>query len=48
MADFFQNGSITTLQNITGQPVEALEQDLRQFAQFRSMVLLLPALYSGV
>jgi glucosyl-3-phosphoglycerate synthase len=46
MADFFQNGSITTLQNITGQPVEALEQDLRQFAQFRSMVLLLPALFS--
>lgn len=46
MADFFQNGSITTLQNITQRPVEAIEEELRQFAQFRNMVLLLPALYS--
>ncbi|MBN2106672.1 MAG: glycosyl transferase [Deltaproteobacteria bacterium] len=46
MADFFQNGSIATLQNITSRPVEAIEQDLRQFAQFRNMVLLLPALFS--
>ncbi len=46
MADFFQNGSITTLQNITKRPLEQIEGELRQFASIRSMVLLLPALYS--
>lgn len=46
MADYFQNGSITTLQNITRRPVEEIENELRLFAQLRNMVLLLPALYS--
>ena len=43
MADYFQNGSITTLQNITRRPVEEIENELRLFAQLRNMVLLLPA-----
>ena len=46
MADYFQNGSITTLQNITHRPVEDIERELRQFAPDRNMYLLLPALYS--
>ena len=46
MADFFQNGVITTLSNIGNRPLEALEEELRTFSQRRNMVLLLPALYS--
>ncbi|OHD66880.1 MAG: glycosyl transferase [Spirochaetes bacterium RBG_13_51_14] len=46
MADYFQNGSITTLQNITKRPNGEIEDELRQFAPARNMVLLLPALYS--
>lgn len=46
MADFFQNGTITTLQNISKRSVDAIEEDLRQFSQMRNMVLLLPALFS--
>jgi len=46
MADFFQNGCVTTLQNISERPVEEIEDELRLFSQFRNMVLLLPALYS--
>ena len=46
MADFFQNGVITTLSNIGDRPVEDLERELEKFAQRRNMVLLLPALYS--
>jgi glucosyl-3-phosphoglycerate synthase len=46
MADFFQNGCIVTLQNITRRPIEAIEGELREFAKSRNMVLLLPALYS--
>ncbi len=46
MADFFQNGVITTLSNIGERPLEALEDELRTFSKRRNMVLLLPALYS--
>ncbi len=46
MSDFFQNGTITTLQNLTKLDVACLEEDLRKFAKRRNMVLLLPALYS--
>jgi glucosyl-3-phosphoglycerate synthase len=46
MTDFFQNGSIATLQNITRRPLADIERELRQFAKVRPMVLLLPALYS--
>lgn len=43
MSDFFQNGTVTTLQNITKKPIE---NELREFAKRRNMVLLLPALYT--
>ncbi|QOP41417.1 glycosyl transferase [Sulfurimonas marina] len=46
MADFFQNGIITTLQNVSERSLEDIEQELEKFAKRRNMVLLLPALYS--
>ncbi|WP_010134873.1 glycosyltransferase family protein [Ochrovirga pacifica] len=46
MADFFQNGVITTLQNLGDRSLEHLEKELEKFSKRRGMVLLLPALYS--
>ncbi|MGY6650343.1 glycosyl transferase [Wenyingzhuangia sp. IMCC45574] len=46
MADFFQNGVITTLQNLGDRSLEDLEGELEKFSERRGMVLLLPALYS--
>ena len=44
MADFCQNGVITTLQKLRERPVEDIERELRTIARKRKMVLLLPAL----
>ena len=46
MSDFFQNGVITTLQNVGDRTIEDMEEELQTFAKRRNMVLLLPALYS--
>ncbi len=46
MADFFQNGSIATLQNVSNINLEKMETELEKFSKRRNMVLLLPALYS--
>lgn len=46
MADFFQNGIITTLQNVSSRGLEEMETELEKFSKRRNMVLLLPALYS--
>ena len=46
MADFHQNGTITTLHNLTNRPVADLEADLLSFAKTRPMSLILPSLYS--
>ncbi|HGZ70305.1 MAG TPA: glycosyl transferase, partial [Nitratifractor sp.] len=46
MADFFQNGTITTLQRLTDRSLEDMEADLEKFSDRHNMVLLLPALYS--
>ncbi len=46
MADFFQNGVITTLQKLKHRSLDELEYELEIFAKRRNMVLLLPALYS--
>ncbi len=46
MADFFQNGTITTLHNLRKRPVEELETELIGFARTRPMSLILPSLYS--
>ncbi|MFT4769565.1 MAG: glucosyl-3-phosphoglycerate synthase [Glaciecola sp.] len=46
MADFYQNGIITTLHNLSKRPVEELEAELVGFSKSRPMGLLLPSLYS--
>ncbi|ANW97337.1 glycosyl transferase [Wenyingzhuangia fucanilytica] len=46
MADFFQNGVITTLQNLGDRSLEDLERELEEFSERRGMLLMLPALYS--
>jgi len=46
MADFFQNGIITTLQKVGARSLDDLEAELKEHSKRRSMVLLLPALYS--
>lgn len=46
MGDFYQNGVITTLHNLSRRPVEELEAELQDFAKVRPMALVLPCLYS--
>jgi glucosyl-3-phosphoglycerate synthase len=46
MADFFQNGVITTLQKLGERSLEDIETELESYAERHHMVLLLPALYS--
>ncbi len=46
MADFYQNGMVTTLHNLTRRPLEQMEQELQSFAQQRPMTLVLPSLFS--
>ncbi|MBE1288200.1 MAG: glycosyl transferase [Alteromonadaceae bacterium] len=46
MADFYQNGIITTLHNLDERPIEEVEAQLSEFAQQRPMALILPSLYS--
>jgi glucosyl-3-phosphoglycerate synthase len=44
MADFCQNGVITTLQKLKERPVEDIERELKAISRKHKMVLLLPAL----
>src|SRR6056300_1670848 len=46
MADFYQNGIVTTLHNLRSRPIEALESELAGFAKKRPLGLILPSLYS--
>lgn len=46
MGDFYQNGIVTTLHNLTRRPLEELEQELVTFSQSRPLSLVLPSLYS--
>lgn len=46
MADFYQNGIVTTLHNLTDRSTEELEQELISFSKIRPMSLVLPSLYS--
>ncbi|WP_017221618.1 glycosyl transferase [Moritella dasanensis] len=46
MADFYQNGVITTLHNLNQRPLAAMEAELTEFAKLRSMSLILPSLFS--
>lgn len=46
MADFYQNGIITTLHNLSDRPVEDLEEDLVRFSKKRPLGIILPSLFS--
>lgn len=46
MADFFQNGVITTLHNLTNRSLSDLESELERFSSRSPMSLVLPSLFS--
>ena len=46
MGDFHQNGIITTLHNLSGRPVEVLDEELLAFSKARPLGLILPSLFS--
>ena len=46
MADFYQNGIVTTLHNLTDRPLEEMERELMSFSRVRPMSLVLPSLFS--
>ena len=46
MSDFFQNGRVTTLHNMSNRSDVALEQELNGFSQNAPLGLILPSLYS--
>ncbi len=46
MADFHQNGIITTLHRLAGRSIEEMEYELAHFSRFRPMGLILPSLFS--
>jgi len=46
MADFYQNGIITTLHNLESRGIEDLESELSTFSERRPMGLILPSLFS--
>jgi glucosyl-3-phosphoglycerate synthase len=46
MADFFQNGVISTLPKLTERPLDQIEDEIRRYTARQKAVLVLPALYS--
>ena len=46
MADFHQNGIVTTLHNLNDRPLEEMEDELASFSKTQPMALILPSLYS--
>ena len=44
MGDFYQNGIITTLHNLSRRPLEEIEGELLAFSRERPMALILPSL----
>ncbi|MGB7757317.1 MAG: glycosyl transferase [Salinisphaera sp.] len=46
MADFHQNGIITTLHRLNDRPIADLEAELAKYSRRRPMSLILPCLYS--
>ncbi|MFC3607915.1 glycosyl transferase [Stutzerimonas tarimensis] len=46
MTDFYQNGIVTTLHQLSRRPLAELEAELISFARMRPMALVLPSLYS--
>ncbi|MEO0342404.1 MAG: glycosyl transferase [Pseudomonadota bacterium] len=46
MADFHQNGNVTTLHNLRARPARELADEIAVFAEKRKITLILPCLYS--
>jgi len=46
MADFFQNGVVTTLHKLRDRGLETMEAELQEFSKTNPMALILPSLYS--
>lgn len=46
MADFYQNGIVTTLHNLENRPIDELEKELKEFSERRPLGLILPSLFS--
>jgi len=46
MADFYQNGTVTTMHNLAQRSNEDLENELATFSKARPMGLILPSLFS--
>lgn len=46
MADFYQNGIVTTLHNLVSRGIDDLEHELVKFSKQRPMGLILPSLFS--
>ena len=46
MADFYQNGIVTTLHNLTNRTTDSLEAELTEYARVRPLGLILPSLFS--
>jgi len=46
MSDFFQNGRVTTLHNLSTRTLDEMEKELKDFSKIRPMGLILPSLYS--
>ena len=46
MGDFYQNGNITNLHNLSRRSFESMEEELLGFSKIRPMGLVLPSLYS--
>jgi glucosyl-3-phosphoglycerate synthase len=46
MADFYQNGVVTTMHNLSQRSNEDLEAELKTFSKTRPMGLILPSLFS--
>lgn len=46
MGDFYQNGIVTTLHNLSQRDLPDMERELQQFSRTRPMSLVLPSLFS--
>ena len=46
MADFHQNGVISTLHNLSNRSLDEIEQELREYSKDAPIELILPSLYS--
>ena len=45
MADFHQNGVISTLHNLSNRSLDEIEQELREYSKDAPIELILPSLY---